>query len=142
MSLESLDITEQEVNPISSGRLPDGRFAPKNQISVGNGAGAGYARPSKRLASILNEKTPQEIITKASTVDNDTEISGLEAGVYKRAAAFIQGDRGDAEFAFGYLEGKPTQKQELTGKDGGPLSIATADVTNLLLELSSKVTGE
>jgi hypothetical protein len=138
MPLKTLDITNQIVNPdLQAINLRDnlGRFAPGISGNPG-GRPLGWAKPSHRLAIILNEQTVREIKSKVG----DENQLGIEATVYQRAAAAIDGDRQDAEFVFGYLEGKPTQKQELTGKDGGPLAIATADVSNLLLELSNKAT--
>lgn len=116
--------------------LPNGRFAPGNKVHEKSDRGAGYAKLGARLQHILESKTVKEIAATAL----DEEQLGVEGMLHKRATAAIIGDRQDAEFAFDRIEGKPTQRQELTGANGGPVAVATADVTGLLLELSNKIT--
>lgn len=133
---ETLLITDQRVD-----RTITGHFAPGNKIhELNNDRGRGWAKPSVRLAHIMNSKTVAEL--KLATADVELEkLTGMEAMAHTRALAAVYGDRQDAEMVIDRLEGKAqqTMKQEITGKDGGPVAIVTADVTALLMELSNKI---
>lgn len=118
----------------------NGCFAAGNKIHELSDRGRGWAKPSIRLAHIMNEKTVAEL--KLATADGELEkLSPMEAMAHTRALASIYGDRQDAELVIDRLEGKApqTMKQEITGANGGPVQVVTADVTLLLMELSNKI---
>ena len=144
MSLESIAIMDQLDNPENTAviaRLSNGQFAPGNSAAAGNDAGKGWQKPSRRLAVMMNTMTVREIKDKLEGIGYEN-LNSLEAAILKRVNQAVDGEDHAIDFAFDRLEGKPTQKQELTGKDGGPLAVATADVGALLLELSQKATED
>lgn len=122
-------------------RLPNGRFAPGFCPSPGNPTGKGYQKPSRRLSIIMNEMTVKEL-TELVEGEDFQGLIGIDAAIVQRAKSSVDGDASSIDFVFDRLEGKPTNKTELTGKDGNPLAIATADVTGLLLELADEIEGE
>jgi hypothetical protein len=140
MPLESLPKENQEVTAQTAiaNFLPNGRFAAGNKIHELSDKGQGRAKFATRISHILETKTANQIIAQAQ----DLEQLGIEVLTHRSVAAALTGDRQDKEFLIDRIEGKPTQKQELTGKDGGPLAIATADVSAMLLELSTKATED
>lgn len=138
--MEQPVIDQEVISKISAplSRDESGLFSPGNSLSLGNTAGKGYAKPSARLASIMNNRTVEEIQQKIVAASFNKE-KAIDAAIYQRALAAIQGDDKAVDFVFDRLEGKATNKTELTGKDGGAIAIATADVTSLLTELSEKI---
>jgi hypothetical protein len=133
--MQTLLITDQRVD-----RQIDGKFAPGSKIHEMSDRGRGWAKPSVRLAHIMNSKTVAELKKATADIELD-KLTGMEAMAHTRALAAVYGDRQDAEMVIDRLEGKApqTMKQEITGKDGGPVAVVTADVTNLLMELSNKI---
>lgn len=65
-------------------------------------------------------------------------LSVADAIAYRRAHAAIYGGIDDVNFIVDRDEGPVAKITELTGKSGGPVAIATADVTELLLALGNK----
>lgn len=110
MTVAEVIENNQIVNPNSSGRNPDGTFTTGNQISVGNGSNAGYARPSRRLESILHTHTGKEIIEKI----NNNEYLNLKAidtiNFLKAHQAVSNGDDVNAAIAFVYDKLEPQAK--------------------------------
>lgn len=124
---------------IVNGRYPDGTFAPKNDIHLSSTRGRGWARPSDRLARFMNDKTVAEVKDIITEKDFENKTSLLDSAVLKRALAAAEGNYAAIDFVFDRLEGKATNKTEITGKDGQPLAVATADVTSLLLEVAEEL---
>lgn len=118
----------------------NGDFAAGNKIHELSDRGRGWAKPSVRLAHIMNSKTVAELKLATADVELD-KLTGMEAMAHTRALAAVYGDRQDAEMVIDRLEGKApqTMKQEITGADGGPVNIVTVDATALLMELSNKI---
>jgi hypothetical protein len=144
-SVEVVDNANQSVDDVIPSKpnfLPNGKFAPGNRIGYGNPAGRGYQKISTRMAILANEYSREEINEIFNNVDEFAKRTVADRVALKRVVAADDGDRSDAEFLMDRLEGKATNKTELTGKDGGPVAVATADVTNLLLEAADGTEDE
>ena len=136
--LETVDIDQlvvPQITGVVEGRTPLGRFAPNNTICDTSSRGKGYAKISTRMGLLANEKTVAQVNELVSNIEEFGKLTIADAVAYSRLAA-APTDRADAEFLIDRIEGKPTNKTELTGKDGNPLAVMTADVTNLILEIA------
>ena len=108
-------------------------------MSVGNKAGKGFAKISTRMAILANKYSREEIDAIVKDEKEFGKRMMADRIAIKRVLKAEEGDRGDADFLLDRIEGKVSNKTELTGKDGNPLAVATADVTNLILEISEEV---
>lgn len=139
MSLESLVEEKQIVDPISSGRTPDGKFAAKNQISVGNGSNAGYARPSRRLESIINTSTVGQVL---NSLEKIKDLNCQDAMLFhKLKAAAFEGDIAATSFVFDKLEPKEEKQSGINvNVNNSVANQVKVDSENLLMGLSEKIT--
>lgn len=114
-------------------RTPAGLFAQGNQIHKLSDHNKGRSIFSHRMRSILETKTAEEVMEWAARqgVNAGEKISVLHV------AAALSGDRFDREALIDRLEGKApqTMKQEITGANGGPVAVVTADATPMLMEM-------
>lgn len=131
-----MDIDEKSLTPPAS-HLPNGKFAPGNKISVGNAAGRGFAKVSSRIETIIDNKSVADINYQLSRGQFEG-LLGRDAIAYRRAQAAIYGAADDVEFVTDRVDGPVVKKTEMTGKGGGPIAVATADVTALLLDMSQR----
>lgn len=120
------------------GRLTNGRFGSGNNICNKSTRGRGYAKPTIRLANLLEESTIEEV-RKTMQSPDFVKKKAMDGVVYNRAIAALDGDADAINFVFDRIEGKAVNKTELTGANGGPLAVATADVTPMIADVLEKI---
>lgn len=123
----------QEIIPPKSNFLSTGRFAPGNNIHELSSKGRGLANTPCLVEDILANETMADV-HYALQPGRAEGLPLRKLAAYNRVRDYIYNNPDTID----RVEGAVAKETRLTGKNGGPITIVTADATELLMELSGQ----
>lgn len=86
---------------------------------------SGHPPEKQREIAKLPRKLPEikDVAAEVLGADDGSGLTIAQKIFEAHAKKAIEGDKASADLVFGYAYGKPTQRTEHSGNDGGPLAL-------------------